>query len=161
MPSNSNFTFKFDLGKLNQIVGNIENKYVAKVGILGNNNQRDGNESLTNSQIGATHEYGSFSQNIPRRSFLKDPLFKIKKKQLMEDTIKIINKHIADDNGGKIIFKKLGLAGEAIVKTAFATGGFGTWKPLSPLAVARKGSDRILIDTAQLRKSITSKVEEL
>ena len=106
-------------------------------------------------------KYGSFSQNIPRRSFLKDPLFKIKKKQLMEDTIKIINKHIADDNGGKIIFKKLGLAGEAIVKTAFATGGFGTWKPLSPLAVARKGSDRILIDTAQLRKSITSKVEEL
>lgn len=39
---------------------------------------------------------------------------------------------------------------------AFATDGFGTWAPLSPATVTRKGSSRILVDTGGLLDSLTS-----
>lgn len=40
-------------------------------------------------------------------------------------------------------------------EAAFATGGFGTWAPLSPQRVSEKGSSRILIDTGGLLDSLT------
>ena len=154
----SDVKIKFDLTKLNQIVGNLEAKMVAKVGILGNKNQRD-EKGQSNSEIGATHEFGSFSQNIPKRSILKTPLFQLRKKELLDGTIKIVNNNLSKPEGAKLIYKQLGLLGEYIVKMAFSTGGYGTWKPLGQQTIKRKGSDKILIDTSQLRRSITSKVE--
>lgn len=154
----SDVKIKFDLTKLNSIVGNLETKMVAKVGILGDKNKRN-EAGKSNAEIGATHEYGSFSDNIPKRSFLKDPLFKLRKKELIDGTAKIVNRNLGNENSVKIIYKQLGLLGEYIVKMAFSTGGFGTWKPLSQTTIDKKGSNKILVDTSQLRRSITSKVE--
>lgn len=154
----SDVKIKFDITKLNQIVGNLETKMVAKVGILGNKNERN-EKGKSNAEIGATHEFGSFSQNIPKRSFLKTPLFQLRKKELLDGTIKIVNNNLSKPEGAKLIYKQLGLLGEYIVKNAFLTGGYGTWKPLGQQTIKRKGSDKILIDTSQLRRSITSKVE--
>lgn len=60
----------------------------------------------------------------------------------------------------KIVYKILGVIGENAVQLAFKTGGFGKWKALKKSTidtkVKRGGSSAILIDTRQLRDSITS-----
>jgi hypothetical protein len=60
--------------------------------------------------------------------------------------------------GVKSAVKLLGVMGEETVQEAFATGGFGQWPALRPRTIQRKGSSRILIDSAQLRKAVTSRV---
>ena len=80
----------------------------------------------------------------------------IKRKEIIKEAKRIINKYAMD--GEDKILELLGVYGESIVQEAFETGGFGTWEPLSQETVEAKGSNSILIDTAQLRRSITSKV---
>lgn len=49
----------------------------------------------------------------------------------------------------------LGRAGVADVQERFATGGYGTWAPLSPATVRRKGgSTVILIETGTMFRSV-------
>ncbi len=50
--------------------------------------------------------------------------------------------------------EKVGVLGVSIVLKAFDSGGFGTWAPLSPVTIKRKGHSQILIETQQLRNSI-------
>lgn len=136
------------------------NRYVAKVGILGDKNFRSDSKQ-SNAEIGATHEFGSFSKNIPRRSFLRDPFF-LFKREFGEKIRAIILKN-SGKNGeipnAKKIFDLIGAHGVALVQKSFATGGFGKWKPLKQSTIDQKGSSAILIDTAQLRKSITFKTD--
>lgn len=156
MPANVKITSNFK--KLEQLNKNAKEKMFAKVGILGNKTNRD--DPLTNAEIGLKHEFGSRSENIPRRSFLNDPLT-IKKDELNKAIGKLIIEHLTEKNGMTKIFKKVGIKAEAIIQEAFSSGGFGTWEPLSKETVAKKGSGSILIDTAQLRKSISSGVEKI
>ena len=60
----------------------------------------------------------------------------------------------------KEVFVKIGIIAEGVVQEAFSTRGFGKWAPNSEMTIAQKGSDSPLIDTAQLRKSISSDVKE-
>lgn len=156
MPANVKITSNFT--KLEQLNKNAKVKMFAKIGILGDKTNRD--DTLTNAQIGMKHEFGSKSENIPRRSFLNDPLV-IKKDEINKTIGKLIGEHLVEKNGMVKIFKLIGIKAEAIIQEAFASGGFGTWKPLSKRTEAAKGSSSILIDTAQLRKSISSGVEKI
>ena len=54
--------------------------------------------------------------------------------------------------------KTLGVVAEGTIQKAFATGGWGEWPKLSPVTIRRKKSSKILIDTSQLRRSISSRV---
>lgn len=65
--------------------------------------------------------------------------------------------HLANNEPLKILIR-LGIACENVIQDAFSSGGFGFWKFILPSTVRRKGSARELIDTGQLRRSITSKV---
>ena len=56
------------------------------------------------------------------------------------------------------MFRLLGEKGRSIVLQAFEAGGFGKWPDISEHTKAAKGSSKILIDTAQLKNSITSDV---
>lgn len=156
MPANVKITQNFT--KLEELNKNLKTKLVTKVGILGNASGRDG--GITNAEIGAKHEFGSLSEGIPRRSFLNDPLVE-KRKDFVKAEAKIIADNLAEKNGIKKIFRKAGAKAEEIIQQAFATGGFGKWAPLSEKTIDQKGSSSILIDTAQLRKSISSEVEEI
>lgn len=147
---------KADLKGLDNLQKNLNTKLVAKVGIFSDTNARDGESN--NATIGARHEFGVLSEGLPRRSFLKDPI-ELKRKELLKTAKKVIEANIDKDGGTEKIFELIGIAGEAIVQEAFETGGFGTWQPLSQATINKKGSDSILIDTAQLRGAITSKVE--
>lgn len=136
---------------------------VARVGILGANatkkhTEEGGSESdLTNATIGAFHEFGT--TKLPQRSFLRWPLaLHLDKKMqssgaLKEDTMKEV---IAT---GSVLpwLKKIAILAEAIVLEAFDTGGNGQWKPS---IMGPKKVKQTLVETQQLRDSITSEAKE-
>lgn len=154
----SDVKFRMDLTKLTALTKELSQNMVAKVGILGDKNKRD-EPGLTNVEIGARHEFGVISENLPRRSFLMSPLGTLRKDELLKGLTAIVNNNIGHEGRIMVIFKQLGLLGERIVRKAFDTGGYGTWKPLTAYTIAKKGSSTILVDSAQLKRSITSKVE--
>jgi len=134
---------------------------IAKIGILGDDaNRTDDEEGVTNAEIGLVHEFGSKDGDIPRRSFLEDPLI-IKKDEINKTIGKLIIEHLTEPNGMNKIFKKVGIEAERIIQEAFASGGFGTWADLDEKTIKRKGSSTKLIDQGELRKSISSGVEKI
>lgn len=150
---------KADLSQLESLLKQIGGEYVTRVGILGSDagEIHDEDSGMTNSEIGLIQEFGSESRNIPARSFLRMPL------ETQQDTlIQTLDtgavKDAIEQGDTKQVYKILGFAAEQIVKDAFNTGGFGNWKGNAPQTVARKGSDKPLIDTGTLQRSITSDV---
>ncbi len=125
------------------------------VGILGDSARGKGQ---SNASIGAHHEFGT--SNIPQRSFLRVPIA-----DNLERTMEaagaldenVLKQVLAE---GTIIpwLKKIGVLAEGIVAEGFATGGFGKWAPHSPGYTNNTG--QVLVDTQQLRNSITSEVVE-
>lgn len=154
---------KIDAAKLDALRKEIKENASARVrvGILGNKNERQDAEwnvqKLNNPTLGLIHEFGSISNGIPARSFLRMPLI-----TKLPDAVANIGRNkwvdvILKDGiiGG---LKRLGALGERTVLEAFSTRGFGRWKPNTPYTIRKKGSDAPLIDSAQLRKSITHAV---
>lgn len=60
----------------------------------------------------------------------------------------------ADEGPGLDTMKLIGEEGMKDVEERFDTKGFGTWVPLSPLTIAKKGHNQILFDTGNMKKSI-------
>lgn len=164
-------SLKINLDKLFAIQNGLEKKYVTKVGILGqkaanrkvtvktaSGHNRAGSEpsSKTNAEIGLIQEKGSVSLHIPRRSFLMMPL-EMKLGKYVHFIGESVMEGITADNI-KNAYAKMGIVAEGIIQRAFASRGFGRWADNSPVTIEKKGSDSPLIDTAQLRKSITSTV---
>ena len=58
------------------------------------------------------------------------------------------------DGPGLDRMTEVGQAAMADVDARFDTAGYGTWVPLSPITIARKGHDTILIDTGNMRASV-------
>ncbi len=168
---------KFDLRKLYEIQNQLGKKYTVQVGILGNSSSRKatvqkktyrpgegknkagkGPSDLSNADVGKIQEFGSATRNTPARSFLRMPLY-LKLPRVLDKLGQSVIDSLKTSNI-KQTYKLLGIMAEKIIQGAFATRGFGRWQPNAPLTVQIKGSDAPLIDTAQLRKSITSKVVE-
>ena len=103
-----------------------------------------------NASIGALHEKGDPNRNIPIRSWLEIPIWL----HLEDNKEYLATAMYAALRGFDLrpFFIKLGIAGEKTVQEAFDTSGWGAWPPPK----WRKGSP--LIDTGQLRKSVTSAV---
>lgn len=118
--------------------------------------EHEGTE-LSNVQLGVIHEFGAPGAGIPERSFIRAPFDANLKKltriagkaaQLVYD----VEKLSAD--------KALGLIGEASVAIFVGAINKGIPPELKPATVARKGSSKPLIDTAQLKQSITWKIRK-
>ena len=133
----------------------------ARVGILGDKNQRKDGDPLTNSEIGAIHEYGSPAQGISQRSFLRMPLFTRLEKDMgkagafKEEELKAVIKK------GTVFpwLKKITVMAEGIVRESFDSQGYGTWPDWkNPKYTNNTG--KVLLDTQQLRESITSECKE-
>lgn len=130
---------------------------VAKVGILGDRNRADG---ISNATVGAAHEFGT--SKIPMRSFLRIPLTENLNKKLVSTNL--LNK----DSLNEVIKKKsvvpwlekIAIIAEGIVAEGFDTAGFGKWAPLKPETMSKKKVKQILVETQQLRNSITSEVKD-
>jgi hypothetical protein len=163
---------RFNIDKLHTLVKGLDKNIVVKVGIFGDKAARK-EGPLTNADVGLVHEVGSYKRNIPMRSFLRMPLFQ-KSKEIIAQSGKNMKKLLAEGNKMQIL-KNLGVACEAAIGEAFNTKGFGLWranKTATRRAKLRRGgfkgkklsralklADSPLIDTGQLQRSISSKVE--
>lgn len=163
-----------DLKGLKAVRDNLKKlaKMRVKVGVLGGNYPTG--QSIAS--VAMLHEFGSRSKRtftykgqevtvngIPTRSFLRVPL-RDKSKTLarMDDLDR--DMFVEGLKTGYMHFPlyRLGLKGVAIVQKAFDTQGYGMWPSnISQKYVSLKGSSIPLIDTALLRKSISSEVYEV
>lgn len=126
----------------------------AKIGILGGGTRTKG--SVSNAEIGLAHEFGT--SKLPMRSFLRMPLTTklfgdmkasgMFKKKVVESLV--------EEKGGVIKYlKAVAVIAEGVVQKAFDTGGFGEW-PASNMK--NKKNKQTLVESTQLRRSITSEV---
>lgn len=132
-----------------------------KVGVLRGKAKRGakGSKGPSNADIGAVHEFGAPEKNIPERSWLRLPVMS----RLGDELRKVKTadlKRIFAGLGLKGIMRVVGQAAYNVIADGFRTGGFGRWAPLRPRTIARKGSAEILVETNQLRDSISFEVVE-
>lgn len=124
-----------------------------RVGIFGDKNLRS--DGTTNAFIGVQHEYGN--SKLPVRSFLRLPLTALLDKELQKSgafSKDVLEKVVAS---GSIVpwLEKVLIVAEAIVIGAFDTRGYGTWGPSN---MSGKTNKQTLVETGQLRDSISSEV---
>lgn len=142
---------------LKELSRDLKGSGYVKIGVLGANSGKS-REGVTMGEIAVKNEFGSKSERIPARSFIRMPV-----EHQSEKIVKgLYNVRLKQKKDTKNILKKLltrlGILSEKAIQEAFATRGFGQWKPNAPLTIALKGSDSPLIDTGELRKSVTSEV---
>ena len=153
---------ELDISKMKNLVELLKGGMPGiKVGIMGQKNKRKKGEP-TNAEVGFENEFGKMTGpvKIPARSFIRMPLMThfydklVSKKSLTKKEFeKAVKNGKADD-----FARKVGLVAEETIQEAFATRGWGNWKENAPYTVMKKGSDSPLIDTGQMRRSITSKI---
>lgn len=149
---------KYDNEKLKAIIKVFkENKLKVKVGVFGDKTSRQ--DRLNNPTIGLFHEFGT--EKMPKRSFLRMPL-NLKLDEYINKTKGLFNKKtiniIYEDRNLEFFLRKIGNIAERVVLDAFDTGGFGNWAPLAEYTKKRKKNNQILVETQQLRNSITNEV---
>lgn len=146
---------KSDFNGLNEFIKGLQSGFVVDVGIMGNKAGRKDEKGLTNADVGFVHEFGT--SKIPKRSFLRMPIF-LHAEEILEQVKKAgALKKLA---AGKMVevLADIGIACEATILQAFASSGWGSWAANHPSTIKRKGSSSPLIDTGQLRRSISSHV---
>lgn len=150
---------KLDIGDLRHLQEEVKKhgRDQVHVGVFNKANARI-DKGPGNADILAEHEFGVISKNLPERSVLRAPLI-----NFLPAAMKAVGtekwKKLVEKNGIVEALKKIGVLCEAVVQEGFDTGGYGEWPALSPRRVKEKNGDRtILIDTAQLRQAITSRV---
>ena len=161
MTSKIDIDFKLDDEEIKKAINELGKQISVKVGILGSDGSKqvknDDNElgKITMATLGAIHEFGSPKVNIPSRSFIRMPLETKFKEELSKN--KGFKQALSELDITKLN-NEAGLTATVVINDAFASGGFGEWAPLKPMTIMRKGSDKILIDTGDLRRSISYEV---
>jgi phage gpG-like protein len=160
----SDEAFALKITGLDQLVKALKVKPpVARVGILGDKTVREPAEgeekTLTNAEVGAAHEFGT--PTIPKRSFLIEPIRDNLEKEMLKSGA--LDKKVLAEvvKQGSVIpwVKKVAALAEGIVLDAFDTSGFGKWKAWKNPNY-KNNAGQILVDTKQLRDSISSEVRE-
>lgn len=138
------------LDGLIQYVQDMENEKVL-VGVTKSTN------GGRNAVIAMTHEFGSPVKNIPERSFLRSTLL-----ENGDEYARLLANEIPNAIQSGVLssaeaYGRLGLKVSNDVKLKLASGDFA---PLSQRTIDRKGSSKPLIDTGELRQSITWELKE-
>lgn len=160
-----NETVTVEVGGLDQLLKALKTKPpVCRVGILGEKTNRKAGGSnksdTTNATIGAAHEFGAPARGLPQRSFLRVPISDRLQKE-MEKAGAISKAEFKDViKQGSVApwLKKIAVLAEGIVKGAFDSAGYGKW-PAWKDPNYTNNAMQILVDTTQLRDSITSEVK--
>ncbi|MBO7706803.1 MAG: hypothetical protein J6S68_14440 [Acinetobacter sp.] len=102
----------------------------------------------------ALHVLGAPSRGIPQRDPLRPPL--IANAHRYSDLLAIgLKNALANGTDPKLVYEKIGIVATNDVKDYFITGNF---KALSEKTIKAKGSSKPLIDTGELRNSISYEV---
>ena len=104
----------------------------------------------------AIHVLGAPSRGIPQRDPLRPPL--IANAQRYSDLLALgLKNSLSDGTDPKLVYEKIGIVATNDVKDYFITGNF---KALSEKTIKAKGSSKPLIDTGEMRNSITYEVRQ-
>ncbi len=136
--------------KLRKELQKLHEKSKVAVGIQGEQAEveRDG---ITQAHLGAIHEFGVPEKNIPERSFLRATVDQ--KTSIYAGLIdKLVEQIVTLQMSSE---RALGILGERVVGDVKAAMANGIPPELKPETIRRKGSSKPLIDTGQLRNSIT------
>lgn len=144
-----------DTSEIDTLIRALGEEVQIRIGILGKNSKRRKSQK-SNAEIGAKYEFKT--EGYDQRSFLRMPL--------NEHLQKYLEKSGAfTRDAAREIFRKttlmpwakgLAVTAERVVLDAFDTGGFGKWKPS---IMKYKKNKQTLVETQQLRNSITSEVK--
>lgn len=157
----SNDAFELNTKTLDGVLKALkENMSRVRVGILGGKVTRSSSKA-NNATIGAVHEFGNATH--PQRSFLRVPISEHLGKELeshgafTEDALK----RVVREKSLKPWLERIGDVALKIVSDAFDTGGFGKWPKWKHPEERAKNSNAgmLLVDTTQLRNSITREVK--
>jgi hypothetical protein len=153
-------TVKYDpagLKTLHRQIGELESMR-AQVGLFRETAGRvsDPGRISDNPSLGAVHEFGDPKHNIPARSFLLMPMVTQLGKLLAAKSASVI--YLLRTRGARRLLGWLGVLGEDVVQESFATRGWGQWPALKIATIKRKKSSAILIESAQMRRAVSSRV---
>lgn len=152
-------TDDYDDRALEQLIKSLgsTNAPVGRIGVLGGKTTRQ-TVGPTNAEIGAKHELGL--DGMPVRSWLLVPLIDNLQKYLDQSkafTPKALRTVIKQGSIKPWLEKAMTVA-ELVVAEGFASGGFGKWAAWKTKGYTNNTGD-ILVDTKQLRDSVTSEVK--
>ncbi len=139
----------------------LEHAFV-KVGVLaskgGTDTHADGEMTLI--EIAATHEFGSEAAGIPERSFIRSTFERRVAKELADFQAKLAKAIVTKGLDPMRALAMLGAWGAAEVKKTITESDLEP--PLKPATIAARehGGTKPLLDTGQLKNSITYEVVE-
>jgi len=148
----SKFTRKKNKGGLKALVKRVKTPGTVDVGIIDAGKYLDGD--ITVAGIGFAHEFGTAT--LPERSFMRSTTKENKAKiiSLQKKLLKQIS------NGTIEIDKALGLVGELVSDLIRRKIVNIKSPPNTPETISAKGSSNPLIDTSQMKNSITYEVND-
>jgi hypothetical protein len=122
--------------------------------------RRKGNQ-VTNAGLMYIHTHGSPLHNLPARPVIEPAIQAADNKALITKQLGEAAKDVlaAKPGAANAALTKAGMLARNAVQRWFVDPRNG-WPANSPETIARKGSDRPLIDTAQLRRSIQFLVQK-
>ena len=135
---------------ISALLKRVKNPGVVEVGII-DPGEHTGSE-LNTAEIGFVHEYGSTDGKIPERSFMRSSLTGKGRKELLALSKKLLKKVANGSMDQKKALGLLGAAGADIISQKIVT----LRSPANKAATIKaKGSSNPLVDTGQLKNSIT------
>lgn len=113
-------------------------------------------EGLNNAELLFIHTKGSPKRKIPARPVVEPAIEADGNRQAISSELKAYGQaQLAGDQAeARRRIKRAGMAGQNAARSWF-TDGRNNWAPNAPSTIARKGSDKPLIDTGALRAAIT------
>ncbi|UUM26271.1 hypothetical protein [Acinetobacter colistiniresistens] len=131
----------------------------AEVGVFGGKPRitdlkHGGKRSIDMADLAAIHEFGAPGKNIPERSFLRASL-QLNQGKYSQYLLGQLKPMLLGKTSMAATWQFLGQEAQADVQSYMINGKF---VPLKPKTIKRKGSSKPLIDTGQLRQSVTYRV---
>ncbi len=147
------------LNNLKKALATLTKKEVL-VGIPAEEASRKG-EGPNNAELAFIHTLGSPLRNIPARPFLEPAINDPDNRKLINAQLEQAAK-AALEGDEALLDQKLNLAGTVASNAAkqWFTSSKNNWAPNAPATIAQKGSDKPLIDTAQLRRAVNHIVKD-
>jgi hypothetical protein len=127
-----------------------------RIGVLGSKGGNASHDGITMVELAAIHEFGSPAAHIPERSFIRRT-FDVERVAVSAMSAKLAKAVVARRMDHTRALGLLGAWGASAVKNIISKGQHIP-PPLKPATVARKGSDRPLVDTGRLVGAIQFEV---
>lgn len=127
-----------------------------RVGVLNDQpkKEREGSSKLSLVEVAAIHEFGAPGADIPQRSFIRATVDE-KASEIQALQVSLAGQIIAGEVTPDAALEMLGAKVAAMCQARIAQG---IGPALHPDTIAKKGSSKPLVDTGQLRSSITYEV---